>query len=113
MEPHGLQGLQGLQINLKESPIQNKRRVRLREKSGSLFNECGHIRSLPQIESNCLFSIFLALVNQSVASKSSQESQVGVTLSVSLLNAIVPTLVDSIQSPLSPHPHLRQIPLEA
>ena len=91
--------------------LMDKRRVRLREKPDCLFNQSIHIR-LP-IESNCLLSIFLELVFQSVVLKSSQESQVGVTPSVSPLNATVPTLVDSIQSPLSPHPHLRQIPLEA
>ena len=98
-------------MNFGELPIQNEERVRLREKPNSLFNQSIHIR-LP-IESNYLFSIFLAQASQSVVLKTSQESQVEMTLSVSLLNAIVPTLVDSIQSPLSPHPLLRQIPLEA
>ena len=80
MEPHGLQGDLG-GIVLRESPIQIKECVRPREKSDSLFNQSIHIQL--QIESNCLSSIFLVLVNQSVAFESSQESQVGMPLSAS------------------------------
>ena len=89
----------------------NLGRVRLREKPNSLFNQSIHIQ-LP-IESNFLSSIFLEQAFQSGFLKSSQESQVGVPLSESPQNEVDPTLADSIRSPLSPHSHLRQIPLEA
>ena len=46
MEPHGLQGLLGLQILFGESPMQNKEWVRLREKSDSLFNQRVHLSLL-------------------------------------------------------------------
>ena len=65
MGPIGLEGLLVPHQDLKESLTQNKKWNRPREKSDSLFNQSIHIQL--QIESNCLSSIFLVLVNQSVA----------------------------------------------